>query len=271
MDETTRESSGEERGVGGGSLLSGAERLARPRFKVYCKPYDPFSGERMPLRRTGEVELSSAPSRQRSYPRHGGARYRFLKRALDMSVCLLSAPVVVPVLAGCAIAVRCSSRGPILFRQDRTGLGGRPFIMYKFRSMSVDAEKQKAELKRGEGVDGPDFKLKNDPRVTRVGAVLRKTSLDELPQLWNVLRGDMSLVGPRPTSFGVETYDRWHSERLEVKPGLTGFWQILARGDLDFDRRVRMDIAYVRQRSLSVDLWILLHTVPSVIHQRGAY
>jgi lipopolysaccharide/colanic/teichoic acid biosynthesis glycosyltransferase len=100
---------------------------------------------------------------------------------------------------------------------------------------------------------------------------MRKTSLDELPQLWNVLRGDMSLVGPRPTSFGVDTYEPWHAERLEVKPGLTGLWQIKARGDLDFDYRVRLDIAYVRRRSLGLDIWILLRTLPCVIAQRGAY
>jgi len=143
--------------------------------------------------------------------------------------------------------------------------------MFKFRSMVADAELQKAALKESKGISGPDFKLEQDPRVTRVGLLMRKTSLDELPQLWNVLKGDMSLVGPRPTSFGIETYQRWHAERLEVKPGLTGLWQIKARGDLDFDYRVRLDIAYVRQRSLLLDLWILLCTAPSVIAKRGAY
>jgi lipopolysaccharide/colanic/teichoic acid biosynthesis glycosyltransferase len=143
--------------------------------------------------------------------------------------------------------------------------------MLKFRSMVVDAEEQKAALKKSRGISGPDFKMDHDPRITRVGAFLRKTSLDELPQLWNVLKGDMSLVGPRPTSFGIETYECWHAERLEVKPGLTGFWQIRARGDLDFDQRVRLDIAYVRQRSLLLDVWILLCTVPCVIARRGAY
>ncbi len=143
--------------------------------------------------------------------------------------------------------------------------------MFKFRSMVVDAELQKAALKESKGISGPDFKMEQDPRITRVGSLMRKTSLDELPQLWNVLKGDMSLVGPRPTSFGVETYERWHVERLEVKPGLTGLWQIRARGNLDFDHRVRLDIAYVRQRSLLLDLWILLRTAPSVIAQRGAY
>ncbi len=137
--------------------------------------------------------------------------------------------------------------------------------------MVADAEQQRAALKEQRKVSGPDFKMEQDPRITRVGAIMRKTSLDELPQLWNIFCGDMSLVGPRPTSFGVDTYRPWHAERLEVKPGLTGLWQITARGDLDFDYRVRLDIAYVRQRSLLLDFWILLRTVPSVLAQRGAY
>jgi len=198
-------------------------------------------------------------------------RYRLLKRDLDIVACVAALPFALPLLALCAVAVRLSSPGPVLFWQKRTGLGGRPFEMLKFRSMVADAERQKAALKKQKGIPGPDFKLQRDPRITRVGAVLRKTSLDELPQLWNVLKGDMSLVGPRPTSFGVDTYEHWHAERLEVKPGLTGLWQIKSRGDPDFDQRVRLDIAYVRGRSLSLDLWILLRTLPCVLRQRGAY
>jgi lipopolysaccharide/colanic/teichoic acid biosynthesis glycosyltransferase len=197
--------------------------------------------------------------------------YSALKRATDVTACLVAVPVVLPLVLLCAVAIRVSSRGPILFRQKRTGQGGHPFDMLKFRSMVVDAESQKAALKESKGISGPDFKMEHDPRITPVGAFMRKTSLDELPQLWNVLVGDMSLVGPRPTSFGIETYQRWHAERLEVKPGLTGLWQIRARGDLDFDQRVRLDIAYVRQRSLLLDLWILLRTPSCVIAQRGAY
>ncbi|MEH6588783.1 MAG: sugar transferase [Halioglobus sp.] len=197
--------------------------------------------------------------------------YVIEKRIFDITACLLAAPFILPLVLFCLVAVRFSTPGPIFFRQKRIGRGGHPFKMLKFRSMVVDAEAQKADLKKDQGITGPDFKMQHDPRITRFGAFMRKTSLDELPQLWNVLRGDMSLVGPRPTSFGVETYQRWHAERLEVKPGLTGLWQIRARGDLDFDSRVRLDIAYVRQRSLLLDLWILLCTAPSVISQRGAY
>lgn len=202
---------------------------------------------------------------------HGDKHYALVKRGFDIAACVVAAPFVLPLVLVCALAVRYSSRGPILFRQNRTGQGGHPFGMLKFRSMVVDAELQKAALKESKGISGPDFKMEQDPRITRVGSLMRKTSLDELPQLWNVFKGDMSLVGPRPTSFGIETYQRWHAERLEVKPGLTGLWQIKARGDVDFDYRVRLDIAYVRQRSLWLDLWILLRTAPCVIAQRGAY
>lgn len=201
-----------------------------------------------------------------------GTRYYILKRSLDIALCVAVLPVALPILAVSALAVRLTSPGPVLFVQQRTGRGGRPFTILKIRTMVVDAERQKAALKEQNAIDGPDFKLIDDPRITRVGAFLRKTSLDELPQLWNVLKGDMSLVGPRPTSFGMDAYERWHTERLEVQPGVTGLWQIsLLRGDTDFGERVRLDISYVRQRSFSMDLLILLRTLPSVLLKRGAF
>ncbi|XOV83306.1 MAG: sugar transferase [bacterium] len=193
------------------------------------------------------------------------------KRVFDLLVCLVALPLLLPLACCIAAAVSVSSRGPVFFRQERTGANGRKFTMYKFRTMVRNATQLRAQLAGDVVSNGPDFKMVNDPRVTRVGAFLRKTSLDELPQLWNVVRGDMSLVGPRPTSFGSETYALWHTERLEAKPGLTGLWQIEKRGDLDFDERVRLDIAYLRNRSLRLDLWILLRTVPAVLEQRGAY
>lgn len=201
----------------------------------------------------------------------GAARYRILKRGFDIAACVAALPFALPLLAACALAVCLSSPGPVLFLQQRAGRRGQPFWMLKFRTMVVDAEQQKAALRQREGISGPDFKLARDPRITRGGSLLRKTSLDELPQLWNVLKGEMSLVGPRPTSFGVDTYERWHAERLEVQPGVTGLWQIMLRGNPDFDERVRVDVAYVRARSLSLDLWILLRTLPSVLMQRGAF
>ena len=153
--------------------------------------------------------------------RKRAARYHFFKRSLDITVCIAVLPVALPILAVTALSVRLTSPGPVLFVQERTGRGGRPFSILKIRTMVVDAERQKAVLKKQSAIDGPDFKLIDDPRVTRVGAFLRKTSLDELPQLWNVLKGDMSLVGPRPTSFGIDAYEHWHTAR---RAGAAGYF-----------------------------------------------
>lgn len=193
------------------------------------------------------------------------------KRLLDLAFCIVAMPLALPVLLICAALVKLSSPGPILFVQERTGRGGRRFKMMKFRTMVRDAEDLKGELEDDNLMGGPDFKLPDDPRVTTVGRLLRRTSLDEAPQLWNILRGDMSLVGPRPTSFSADTYDLWHTERLEAVPGLTGLWQVGGRGEIGFDDRVRLDIAYVRGRSLPLDAMILLRTIPAVLSQRGAY
>lgn len=197
--------------------------------------------------------------------------YPLKKRALDLALCSLALPIALPILALCAVAVATTSRGPIFFVQDRTGWGGRRFRMLKFRTMVDGAHEMKAELVEANRMSGPDFKIKDDPRVTPVGRFLRRTSLDEAPQIFNILRGDMSFVGPRPTSFGAETYDLWHTERLEVVPGLTGLWQIGGRAEVDFDDRVRLDITYVRHRSMALDLSILLRTIPAVLAQRGAF
>jgi lipopolysaccharide/colanic/teichoic acid biosynthesis glycosyltransferase len=198
-------------------------------------------------------------------------RYSTKKRALDLAVCLILLPIALPILLTCALLVKLTSKGPVLFVQERTGVGGNRFKILKFRTMVPNAANMKKGLESENLMGGPDFKLANDPRVTRFGVFLRKTSLDEAPQLWNILRGDMSLVGPRPTSFPAQTYDLWHTERLEVMPGLTGLWQVSGRGEIDFDDRVRLDIAYVRSRSLPLDLSILLRTIPAVVSQRGAY
>lgn len=206
--------------------------------------------------------------RVRSKP---GPGYAVAKRALDLTICALALPVILPLLVLGAAIVKLSGPGPLFFAQERTGIGGRRFRMFKFRTMVPEAPRMTAEMRARLGIQGPDFKLANDPRITRFGHFLRRTSLDELPQIWNILRGDMSLVGPRPTSFTAGTYDLWHTERLEVVPGLTGLWQIARRGDIDFDDRVRLDIAYVRHRSLLLDLSILIRTIPAVLFQRGAY
>ena len=154
------------------------------------------------------------------------SRYEFYKRLMDLSLSLLALPFVLPVMAVCAIALWIENPGPIVFAQQRTGRGGRRFRMYKLRSMYRNAEELKEKYRHLNELTWPDFKISNDPRVTRVGRFLRKTSLDELPQLFNVIKGDMSLVGPRPTSFDAGTYTLWHTERLEVPPGITGLWQV---------------------------------------------
>jgi lipopolysaccharide/colanic/teichoic acid biosynthesis glycosyltransferase len=197
--------------------------------------------------------------------------YERAKRVFDLTLCLLVLPAALLAIGACALAVGFCDGRPIFFFQDRTGRGGRRFRMYKFRTMVVNAAELKSELASLNHLSGPDFKIENDPRVTRLGAFLRKTSLDEIPQIVNVLRGEMSLVGPRPTSFAASTYDLWHTERLEVLPGITGLWQVSGRSDIDFDDRVRLDIEYLERRSFWFDLVILFRTAAALVQQRGAY
>jgi lipopolysaccharide/colanic/teichoic acid biosynthesis glycosyltransferase len=196
--------------------------------------------------------------------------YGAAKRALDLGICFILFPAFVLVLAACAIAIWIDSPGPVIFKQERTGRHGHRFGMYKFRTMVANAEALKADLQHLSIVPLPDFKIIEDPRITRIGRFLRKTSLDELPQLVNVIRGEMSLVGPRPTSFAPSTYDLWHTERLEVLPGLTGLWQVVGRNAATFDERLRLDIEYIDRMSLGLDLWILLRTVLAVVRRSGA-
>jgi lipopolysaccharide/colanic/teichoic acid biosynthesis glycosyltransferase len=191
---------------------------------------------------------------------------------MDVTLVLLSSPLTLPLLLLCMLMIKIESpRDPIFFIQHRTGQGGKRFKLYKFRTMVVNAEEMKKELAHLNELQWPDFKITNDPRITRAGNFLRKTSLDELPQLLNVLSGDMSLVGPRPTSFSAETYNLWHTERLDVKPGLTGLWQIVGRASTEFDDRLRLDIAYMERRSLWLDIQILIRTFTAVLEQRGAH
>lgn len=200
-----------------------------------------------------------------------GVAYQTAKRLMDVSFVVLSMPLWLPLLGVIGLIIRITSPGaPALFTQFRTGRGGKRFSMYKFRSMVPNAEALKEKYAHLNELQWPDFKITDDPRVTKVGKVLRKTSLDELPQLINVLKGEMSLVGPRPTSFGAETYKLWHTERLDVIPGMTGLWQIIGRASLEFDDRLRLDIAYIERRSLWFDIIILYKTVEAVIKQRGA-
>lgn len=196
--------------------------------------------------------------------------YQITKRLLDVSICLLVLPLALPLMAACGALVWLDNPGRVVFAQWRTGQGGRRFRMYKFRTMLVNAEELKTQYTHLNELTWPDFKISDDPRVTRVGGLLRKTSLDELPQIFNVLKGDMSLVGPRPTSFSVNTYELWHTERLEVAPGITGLWQVSGRSDIDFDERLKLDIQYIEQQSTWVDICILVRTIVVVFSRRGA-
>ncbi len=197
-------------------------------------------------------------------------RYLVAKRGFDLAVCIWLLPVVAILILLLALIIRLDSPGPILIAQERTGRDGRRFRMYKFRTMVRNAEELKAGLAHLNVLPPPDFKIPKDPRITRVGKILRQTSLDELPQLVNVLRGDMSLVGPRPTSFEPTTYSLWHTRRLEVTPGITGLWQVKGRNLTTFDERLRLDIEYIEHRSFWLDLKILLQTVPAVFRRSGA-
>jgi lipopolysaccharide/colanic/teichoic acid biosynthesis glycosyltransferase len=201
--------------------------------------------------------------------RSGTAAYLGTKRVFDFTFCLaILVPVAIIGLL-CAIAVRLDSPGPVFFSQLRIGRDGRPFRMYKFRTMVRNAAELKQSLAHLNVLPFPDFKIPNDPRVTRVGKFLRKTSLDELPQFVNVLRGEMSLVGPRPAEDGMDSHRLWYGERLEVPPGITGIWQLEGRHSTSFDERLRFDIEYIRSMSLLVDLKLILRTLLVVFKGTG--
>lgn len=203
---------------------------------------------------------------------HDGQREleRAAKRVVDVVGASLALIVLSPLIIGTAIAIRLRAGSSVIFRQTRIGRHGRPFTIYKFRTMETDAEHRFAEVAALSDTQGAAFKMADDPRVTSVGRVLRKWTLDELPQLVNVLKGDMSLVGPRPAPpREVDEYDIWHRRRLSVRPGMTGLWQVQARFDHHFDDRAELDLRYIDQWSLWMDLGILLKTVPAVLTPRG--
>jgi exopolysaccharide biosynthesis polyprenyl glycosylphosphotransferase len=193
------------------------------------------------------------------------------KRLLDVAVSMLVLFLGAPAIAIAAAAIKLTSPGSVLFKQERIGLNGRIFTLYKFRTMILDAHERRGEVSHLNEMSGPVFKAKSDPRVTAVGRILRKFSLDELPQLWNVLKGDMSLVGPRPPiPEEVKAYRRWHRRRLSMKPGLTCLWQVSGRNNVDFDRWMQLDLQYIDNWSPSLDFKILLRTIPAVLLGRGA-
>lgn len=192
------------------------------------------------------------------------------KRLIDIVGATTGLVLLLPVLALTALAVRFTSPGPVLFRQWRSGIGGRPFIIYKFRTMVADAEARKQDLAPLNEQNGPAFKVRNDPRITSIGGFLRRTSLDELPQLWNVLKGDMTLVGPRPLPCAeTDACEQWHRQRLDITPGITCIWQVEGRSRVSFDEWARMDIRYGRRRTIFHDMKILAQTVVTVLWTRN--
>jgi lipopolysaccharide/colanic/teichoic acid biosynthesis glycosyltransferase len=200
---------------------------------------------------------------------------RALKRTLDVLGAGAGLLLLAPIFAATALAIKLDSRGPVFFRQLRRGSGSKTFRIYKFRTMSLDAENQKTDLRHlnmHADNDPRMFKISSDPRVTRVGSFLRRTSIDELPQLINVLRGEMSLVGPRPLILEEDEHvENWARKRLELKPGITGLWQVLGRSDIPFDEMTKLDYLYVTSWSLKEDVRLILLTVPSLFRTRQAY
>ena len=195
----------------------------------------------------------------------------FVRRTVELGLALALLVILSPLLLLIAVAIKIDSPGPVLFRQLRCGLHGRPFTFLKFRSMRVDAEALKKHLAPYNEMDGPAFKMTNDPRVTPLGRFLRRTSLDELPQLWNIVRGDMSIVGPRPAVLDeVRQYEPWQRRRLSMKPGLTCLWQVSGRNELTFDEWMRLDLEYIDNWSLWLDVKIAFKTIPAVLFGRGA-
>jgi exopolysaccharide biosynthesis polyprenyl glycosylphosphotransferase len=247
--------------------IDGAVQLCREQGVLVRIVLDDFGGasSRLTVTETGSqamLTISSTPS---------GALGLAAKRAFDLLASAMALVLLSPVLVAIAIAIRRDSAGPVFFKQPRVGLSGREFTFFKFRSMRVGAEAELAMLLASNEMDGPVFKMRLDPRITKVGQFLRRTSLDELPQFWNVLRGEMSLVGPRPPlPAEVRQYLPWQRRRLSVKPGITCTWQVSGRNEIDFEQWMRLDLAYIDGWSFWGDIGICLKTVPAVLFARGA-
>jgi exopolysaccharide biosynthesis polyprenyl glycosylphosphotransferase len=247
------------------ALIEPVTRLCEEEGKIVRIPIEPV-GLTLPGGRTEEFDgiqvlsLVYGPDRTLAL---------IAKQAADIVLAGIGLIVLSPLLAAVAIAIYVLDGRPILFRQTRVGLHGRPFLVNKFRTMVPDAEERLAELEARNEIQGHAFKVTNDPRLTRVGRFLRATSLDELPQLWNVVLGQMSLVGPRPPlPREVASYNLWHRRRLSMKPGITGLWQVQARREQDFDRWVELDLAYIDRWSIWLDLKIMVRTIPAMLTGR---
>ena len=261
------EGRGDGRGGSGGKLRD--RRVpAAPRIEVSSVelPALRLVDDRSPVARRGAVNAPHEPLRPLFHQ-----PLPAWKRTLDVVGSAALIVLTAPLMALTALAVKLTSPGPLIFRQIRSGIGGRPFTLYKFRTMCLGADAMKEQLLDRNEHDGPVFKLHDDPRVTGIGRLLRRTSIDELPQLFNVLKGEMSLVGPRPPiPSETDRYEQWQHRRLECTGGLTGIWQVSGRSEVDFHDWVRMDILYQRRRSVWTDLAILLRTIPAVVRGRGA-
>lgn len=222
--------------------------------------------------RTEKADIIRFPEDVAAVTPNRNPGYLFVKRAFDILGSLLGLVVLSPVFLAAAAAIYLDDPGPVLFFQDRNGLDGKVFRMWKFRSMCKDAPEQRAELESRNELDGPAFKIKDDPRVTRVGKFLRHTSIDELPQLVNILKGEMSFVGPRPLpTYETEKCSAPQKQRLLVKPGLTCYWQVGGRSDTTFQEWMEMDQRYVREQGIWTDIKIFAATFPAVFSRRGGY
>jgi exopolysaccharide biosynthesis polyprenyl glycosylphosphotransferase len=224
------------------------------------------------LRQVQVENLDGIPLLGVSSEVHFPSRSYLIKRALDLSLIVLALPLLLPLFGFIALAIRLEGPGPIFYRQKRVGRGGQVFELFKFRSMVPNAHALRSQLIRETGEDPRHPKFRNDPRVTRVGRLIRATSLDELPNLINVVRGQMSLVGPRPpTPDEVALYEPWHMQRLQTLPGMTGLWQVNGRSNVPFDEMCLLDIYYIENWSVRLDAQILMMTVPRVLLGHGAY
>ena len=198
--------------------------------------------------------------------------YEVIKRIIDIVASFTGLIVLSPLMLVVSILIKLESKGEVIFKQKRVGLNGKEFYMYKFRSMVINAEELKAELESQNEMSGPMFKMKDDPRITRIGKFIRKTSIDELPQLINVIKGDMSLVGPRPSlPKEVVEFEEWMNERLLVKPGLTCYWQVSGRNNIDFEDWMKLDIKYVRERNFWLDIKLILKTILVLFGDENAH
>ncbi len=247
-----------DEGGGGREPVPGNVRPLIIKFRGLPRETVPAAQRQMP------APLSLAPQFAVPFPRW--------KRTMDIMGAIVGIVLAAPLMLGVAAAIKLTARGPVLFKQERGGLGGQPFTVYKFRTMVADAETQKPHLLHLNERKGPAFKMKDDPRVTRLGQVLRMLSLDEFPQFFNVLKGDMSLVGPRPLPVQEdEELALWQRMRLETKPGITGLWQVTSRDRSCFDEWMRLDIRYIKELSFWLDVKLLLLTIPAVVSRKGAH